>query len=297
MRATAANLRHVDAQTATIPIKGQPVEDHNSCHQVDKRELDDSAIEVSANVAVLIPFREQDGKERTRELQQLLENLETRASTSSPNNATNFRYFIAEQSDQGNFNRGMLMNVAFERASKHFKTRSFSVIAQDCDFIPDNEMIKWYSRVGKTSPLHLANYAYCQGFGGVTVFSAEQYRTINGYSNNMWGWGGEDDDAMDRWMSHPERRVIVPSGNAQFKDVGSKEVAHRDKQRYASSMVAWTQDDKNQQWVDNGLSNLQYNMLAENAPGVLSGATRSFSNKQVFDHVLVELHEGPPSVL
>ena len=35
-------------------------------------------------------------------------------------------------------------------------------------------------------------------FGGVTMFSNEQYEKVNGFSNLFFGWGGEDDDLANR---------------------------------------------------------------------------------------------------
>lgn len=39
---------------------------------------------------------------------------------------------------------------------------------------------------------------YNQYFGGVSSMSKEQYLKINGFPNNYWGWGGEDDDIYNR---------------------------------------------------------------------------------------------------
>ncbi|MEQ2189744.1 hypothetical protein GOODEAATRI_028446, partial [Goodea atripinnis] len=40
---------------------------------------------------------------------------------------------------------------------------------------------------------------YNQYFGGVSSMSKEQYLKINGFPNNYWGWGGEDDDIYNRF--------------------------------------------------------------------------------------------------
>lgn len=39
---------------------------------------------------------------------------------------------------------------------------------------------------------------YAAYFGGVSAMTADQYKAINGFSNEFWGWGGEDDDLYNR---------------------------------------------------------------------------------------------------
>lgn len=45
---------------------------------------------------------------------------------------------------------------------------------------------------------HPCRLPYNQYFGGVSSMSKEQYLKINGFPNNYWGWGGEDDDIYNR---------------------------------------------------------------------------------------------------
>lgn len=35
-------------------------------------------------------------------------------------------------------------------------------------------------------------------FGGVSALTKDQMRRVNGFSNEFWGWGGEDDDMANR---------------------------------------------------------------------------------------------------
>lgn len=46
----------------------------------------------------------------------------------------------------------------------------------------------------------LCRLPYNQYFGGVSSLSKEQYLKINGFPNNYWGWGGEDDDIYNRYI-------------------------------------------------------------------------------------------------
>ena len=39
---------------------------------------------------------------------------------------------------------------------------------------------------------------YSDLFGGATAFTEEQFSRVNGYSNEFYGWGGEDDDMYRR---------------------------------------------------------------------------------------------------
>jgi len=39
---------------------------------------------------------------------------------------------------------------------------------------------------------------YSTLFGGIEAFSTEHFQLINGFSNQFFGWGGEDDNLYDR---------------------------------------------------------------------------------------------------
>ena len=39
---------------------------------------------------------------------------------------------------------------------------------------------------------------YPSQFGGAVAFRREDFELVNGYSNEFYGWGGEDDDMYER---------------------------------------------------------------------------------------------------
>ena len=46
-------------------------------------------------------------------------------------------------------------------------------------------------------------------FGGITSFSASQFRQINGFPNNFWGWGGEDDELYKRTKKVEMEYILI----------------------------------------------------------------------------------------
>jgi len=108
--------------------------------------------------------------------------------------------FIIEQLDNKPFNRGKLLNIgysfALEKGCDYFVFHDVDMLPEDVD----------YSYTDK--PLHLATHlqehdyetTFFDYFGGVTMFNKEDFKTINGFSNEYWGWGFEDDDLLVRCL-------------------------------------------------------------------------------------------------
>lgn len=99
---------------------------------------------------------------------------------------------VVEQDDTDIFNRGKLLNIGFLEAEK---LGCDYVVFHDVDMIP-KEVDYSYADY----PVHLAtrSIAFEQYFGGITMFPTKQFRAINGFSNEYWGWGFEDDDLLFR---------------------------------------------------------------------------------------------------
>ena len=111
-----------------------------------------------------------------------------------------YQIFIIEQSDDKPFNRGKLLNVGYKLACDN---GCDYFVFHDVDMLPEDVD---YSYTDK--PLHLATHlqehdyetTFFDYFGGVTMFNKEDFELINGFSNEYWGWGFEDDDLLIRCL-------------------------------------------------------------------------------------------------
>lgn len=106
---------------------------------------------------------------------------------------------IVEQDKDRPFNRGLLCNWGFRKA---VWSNCDYVVFHDVDLIPqevDYSFPEYPTHlVGKTSDKKVNDSLFYDYFGGATLFSVEDFKKINGFSNDYWGWGFEDDDLFLR---------------------------------------------------------------------------------------------------
>ncbi|KAM6473072.1 beta-1,4-galactosyltransferase 1 [Liasis olivaceus] len=143
-------------------------------------------------VAIIIPFRNRD--EHLKYWLFYLHPILQRQQL-------DYGIYVINQDGQETFNRAKLLNVGFTEALKEYDYDCF--VFSDVDLIPmdDRNIYKCYDQ-----PRHLSvsmdkfgfRLPYNQYFGGVSALSKEQFQKINGFPNNYWGWGGEDDDIYNR---------------------------------------------------------------------------------------------------
>jgi predicted glycosyltransferase involved in capsule biosynthesis len=149
-------------------------------------------------IAIIVPFRDLHVQQhRSKQLQEFIPTMRAFLATS----AFSFKIFVIEQSSDGRkFNRGKLLNIGYALA----KSEDCNIfIFHDVDLIPSNELLRFYTKMPFENPIHIAriwdrynkNESY---FGGIVSFNFIQFENINGFPNNFWGWGGEDDELYKR---------------------------------------------------------------------------------------------------
>jgi hypothetical protein len=117
--------------------------------------------------------------------------------------------YFGHQVDDKLFNRGATKNIAAKHA---FEDGCDYIVWHDIDMIPEEGCDYSFP---KENPRHIAtqisqmNYQlkYEEYFGGAVLFSKEQVEKTNGYSNDYWDWGMEDDDLF--WRCNLEGYTIT----------------------------------------------------------------------------------------
>ena len=137
-------------------------------------------------LGIIVPYRKRPG--HLRKFQQSIESYLKNQD---------YELIVVEQNDDLPFNRGKLLNIGFQQA---IRKGCDYVVFHDVDMLPVDVDYS-YSDV----PIHLANgftnsdrEIFDTYFGGVTMFPIDLFKKVNGYSNEYWGWGFEDDDLLMR---------------------------------------------------------------------------------------------------
>jgi len=115
-----------------------------------------------------------------------------------------FEMFFVHQVDDKLFNRGATKNIGAKIA---FENGCDYIVWHDIDMIPEDGCDYSYPA---DAPRHIATkiqqmdyqLKYHEYFGGAVLFTKEQVEATNGYSNDYWDWGMEDDDLF--WRCHLE---------------------------------------------------------------------------------------------
>lgn len=137
-------------------------------------------------LGVIVPYRN-----REEHLKEFIPKMETYLSRKG----IDYVIIIVEQDHNQPFNRGALCNIGYKEAKLH---RCNYIVFHDVDMIPINVDYSYSNH-----PVHLAtdDLPFENYFGGITLFPSRDFAKINGFSNNYWGWGYEDDDLMFRCIS------------------------------------------------------------------------------------------------
>jgi hypothetical protein len=180
---------------------------------------------MSHKLGVCIPYRN-----RKEHIERLIPHLSKHLAEQGIDHS----FYVGHQIDNKLFNRGSMKNIASHYA---FEDGCDYIAWHDVDMLTideDGQILGDYTYPEET-PIHIAtklskyNYGlgYDQYFGGVVLFTKEQAYKTNGYSNEYWDWGQEDDDLFWRcyfenyttgkvFKKYENKNVGVFNGNDSF---------------------------------------------------------------------------------
>lgn len=205
-------------------------------------------------LAIIVPYRD-----REDHLKKFIPSIESCDFLEG----IDYEILIVEQEEGKPFNRGKLLNVGAIQSH----TASYYCF-HDVDMLP---LISDYSYV--SNPTHLAGEAeqfgfklpYQGYFGGVTLFDKHSFIKVNGYSNDYWGWGAEDDDVMFRCVA---REVKASRKNGRYRSLSherniTQDLYNENLRKFFGFKNGLNLDTINQKIDSDGLTTLEYEVLEE----------------------------------
>lgn len=207
---------------------------------------------------ILIPYRD-----REKHLKYFLEH----SFPLLKKNLNNLKLIIIEQSENKLFNRGKLLNIGYDS----YKQENSVYFTHDVDINPNEKTIKEiYDK--KVSDEIIGIYtSECNTLGGVIKFRGETFKKINGFPNNVWGWGTED-KALQNRAEFKQVKIMKnilsndPNRDKYFKifnDVNDRNRTNEPKNwfKYYKLYPTLLTEIKERMLKNDGLSTLEYKIL------------------------------------
>jgi beta-1,4-galactosyltransferase 1 len=174
----------------------------------------------------------------------------------------NSKIVVVEQNEGKLFNRGMLLNIGF----KEYENKTNFFFTHDVDMNPKLDIIE-NVYTNKNIDMYRIKKVHNECLGGIIKVKHDIIFEINGFPNNIWGWGIEDRALYYRCYI---KNINITENNKQsFKIMPHKhngEVYVNDKKTISDAWRKPYIDNLNEEEKENlvmssGLNNLDYTIL------------------------------------
>ncbi len=162
---------------------------------------------------ILIPYRARKHQEfRRTQLITAINNFKTYFEQ----NHIEYKIVITEQNNDNMFNRGALLNVAFLEAEKYITIQK-KYIHMNTDYTFDlsipfpKELLDL-----KEGIIDLYKPSLPMILSGACVFDPDTYKKINGFPNDLEGWGGDDWAIYNRIVHNNIHLMTLNGINGRF---------------------------------------------------------------------------------
>ena len=143
-------------------------------------------------LGIVIPYRN-----RPNQLSEFRKSISSYLSTPH-------EVIVVDQQDDLDFNRGKLLNIGFQKADElgcdYIALHDIDMLPIDADYTYSDKPVHLITELDL--PEGVNRQLFDSYFGGVTLFPSYIYKQINGYSNEYYGWGFEDDDLFLRCIEN-----------------------------------------------------------------------------------------------
>lgn len=248
------------------------------------------------NILIILPYGNLNPIEsRDKQLNSIIKHMKNLIKKEKNNK---YFLFISEQiSPTKYFNRGQLLNIGLKYFKDNIGTPQ-NLIFHDIDILPNNKMFREYqsnknsySLVPSNSSTHKKVYGFKLTTGSAVYLTRPKlFIKVNGYPNNYWGWGGEDNALDRRYRLHNIKLHFNKKGN--YESIDKQRKSNKDKLTYLKknkvrNMMTWELlDNDKETWKTNGynqLPYLNYDITYENINDIFSNLTKI--------HIKVKLDE------
>ncbi|KAM6925120.1 beta-1,4-galactosyltransferase 3 [Xenentodon cancila] len=201
-----------------------------------------------------------------------------------------YSIYIVQQWGNSTFNRAKLLNVGVREA---LRDEDWSCIfLHDVDLLPENDHNTYTCH--KQFPTHMSvamdkfryRLPYPQYFGGVSAVTPDQYMKMNGFPNQYWGWGGEDDDIAARVRLSGMKIVRPPVAIGHYKMIKHKGDKGNEQNPRRFDLLKRTRLN----WRSDGLNSLTYQLLSKELEPLYTNLTVNIGEE-------LHLHQGKTPVL
>jgi hypothetical protein len=224
-----------------------------------------SAISNKLKIAIIVPYRDlHPAQKRAEHLKKFIAYMGPfmEKAIQQFNNNASFHIFIVEQSPDHKFNRGALLNLGFIEASK----QGYNVfIFHDVDLLPGDAIASYYVK-NPEIPIHIARcwdrYKGEEYLGGIISISGKNFTDLNGYPNNYWGWGGEDDE-LRRRVNEINLQIENPEEeNCEITDLEGMNLQEklqvlRENEDWKNMRKRELKEEHSSTWRDNGVNSIE----------------------------------------